>query len=68
VFSDPDQLASTNNFVDVVAAAVTCRTFSKLISKHKIQFQIDKFDLKTNWHNKNVRTGMLDGMSINSVG
>jgi hypothetical protein len=68
VFSDPDQLA-TNNFVDVVAAGVTCRTFSKLISKSKIQFQIDKFDfLKTNWHNKNVRTGMLDGMSINSVG
>jgi hypothetical protein len=64
VFSDPDQLA-TNNFVDVVAAAVTCRTFSKLISKSKIQFQMDKFDLKTN---KNVRTGILDGMSINSVG
>ncbi len=67
MFSDPDQLA-TNNFVDVVAAAVTCRTFSKLISKSKIQFQMDKLDLKTNWHNKNVRTGMLDGMSINSVG
>ncbi len=64
MFSDPDQLA-TNNFVDVVAAAVTCRTFSKLISKSKIQFQMDKFDLKTN---KNVRTGILDGMSINSVG